>query len=92
MKAALKAAKARGVRLGRHGGEVLAPKYHEEAIQRAKELAPIIRELRGYSLSRIAAELNKRKVTTPRGGRWDFSNSKSLKVMDITILIPYFLP
>jgi hypothetical protein len=42
--------------LGRHGAEVLAPKYHEEAIQRAKELAPIIRELRGYSLSRIAAE------------------------------------
>ena len=46
-KAALKAAKA--------------PKYHEEAKQRAKELAPIIRELKGYSLSRIAAELNNGK-------------------------------
>ena len=77
-KAALKAAKARGVRLGRHGAEVLAPKYHAEAIQRAKQLAPIIRELRGYSLSRIAAELNKRKVTTPRGGRWDHSSVRNV--------------
>ena len=77
-KAALKAAKARGVKLGRHGAEVLAPKYHEEAKQRAKELAPIIRELRGYSLSRIAAELNKRKVTTPRGGRWDHSSVRNV--------------
>src|SRR6478752_2857857 len=67
-KAALKAAKARGVRLGRHGAEVLAPKFHEEAVQRAKELEPIIRELKGYSLSRIAAELNRRKITTPAGG------------------------
>ena len=77
-KAALKAAKARGVRLGRYGAEVLAPKYHEEAIQRAKELAPIIRELRGYSLSQIAGELNKRKVTTPRGGRWDHSSVRNI--------------
>jgi hypothetical protein len=32
-KAALKAAKARGVKLGRYGAEVLAPKYHEEAVR-----------------------------------------------------------
>jgi hypothetical protein len=37
-KAALKAAKARGMNLGRHGADVLAPQYHEEARQRAKEL------------------------------------------------------
>src|SRR5262245_2719584 len=37
-KAALKAAKARGVKLGRHGAEVLAPKYRKEARQRAKQL------------------------------------------------------
>jgi DNA invertase Pin-like site-specific DNA recombinase len=30
-KAALKAAKARGVKLGRHGAEVLAPRYRQEA-------------------------------------------------------------
>jgi DNA invertase Pin-like site-specific DNA recombinase len=46
-KAALKAAKARGVRLGRHGAEVLAPQYRAEAHQRAQELQPIIAERRG---------------------------------------------
>ena len=39
-KAALKAAKARGVRLGRRGAEVLAPKFKEEARLRAKQLSP----------------------------------------------------
>ena len=71
-KAALKAAKARGVTLGRHGAEVLAPKYRNEAHQRAKQLEPIIRELqgKGYSMRRIATELNKQNVKTPRGGEW----------------------
>ena len=41
-KAALKAAKARGVRLSRHGAEVLAPKFKAEARQRAMELDPVI--------------------------------------------------
>ena len=45
-KAALKAAKARGVRLGRHGAEVLAPQYRAEAHQRAKKLQPIITGLK----------------------------------------------
>ena len=71
-KAALKAAKARGVKLGRHGAEVLAAKYQEEARQRAKGLEPFIREMQGqgYSMRRMAAELTKRKVKTPRGGAW----------------------
>jgi DNA invertase Pin-like site-specific DNA recombinase len=43
-KAALKA--ARGVRLGRHGREVLAPKFKEEARRRAMELKPVITELK----------------------------------------------
>jgi DNA invertase Pin-like site-specific DNA recombinase len=77
-KAALKAAKARGVKLGRYGAEVLAPKYHEEAVRRAKELEPLIRELRGYSLNQIAGELNRRKVKTPRGGRWDHSSVRNV--------------
>jgi DNA invertase Pin-like site-specific DNA recombinase len=79
-KAALKAAKAKGVQLGRHGAEVLAPKYREEARQRAKELEPIIRELqgKGYSRNRIAMELNKRKVATPRGGCWDHSSVRNV--------------
>jgi DNA invertase Pin-like site-specific DNA recombinase len=79
-KAALKAAKARGVRLGRHGAEVLAPKYQKEAHERAKELEPIIRELqeKGYSRNRIAAELNRRKVPTPRHGQWDHSSVRNV--------------
>lgn len=40
--AALKAAKARGVRLGGHGAEVLAPQHRQEAHQRAMELEPVI--------------------------------------------------
>ena len=40
-KAALAAAKARGVRLGAHGAEKLAPEYRAEAHDRAKQLEPI---------------------------------------------------
>ena len=39
-KAALKAAKARGVRLGRHGAEVLASQYRDEACRGLKNLSP----------------------------------------------------
>lgn len=71
-KAALKAAKARGVQLGRHGAEVLAAKYRDEARQRAMQLEPVMREMqgKGYSMRRMATELTKRKVKTPRGGEW----------------------
>jgi DNA invertase Pin-like site-specific DNA recombinase len=79
-KAALAAAKARGKRLGRHGAEVLAPRLREEARQRAKKLEPLMRELqeKGFSQNRIAAELNKRKVPTPRRGRWDHSSVRNV--------------
>jgi len=79
-KGALKAAKARGVKLGRHGAEVLAPKFKEEALQRAMELEPLLTELKGQglSLAKIAAELNKRKVPTPRCGRWDHSSVRNV--------------
>ena len=79
-KAALKAAKARGVKLGRHGAEVLAPQYREEARKRAKALKPIITELQGegLSLAKMAGELNKRKVPTPRGGKWDHSSVRNV--------------
>ena len=71
-KAALAAAKQRGVRLGSYGADALAPKYRAEARARAKQYAPIIRELQrdGYSMRGIANELTKRKVQTPRGGSW----------------------
>jgi DNA invertase Pin-like site-specific DNA recombinase len=71
-KVALQAAKQRGVRLGRTGAEILAPKYHAEAVDRAKQLEPVIREMQneGYSMRRMATELTNRKVKTPRGGDW----------------------
>jgi hypothetical protein len=73
-KAALKAAKARGVRLGRHGAEVLAPKFKEEARPRAMELEPVITELKGkgLSLAKIAGELRWRRPVEASGitRRW----------------------
>jgi DNA invertase Pin-like site-specific DNA recombinase len=71
-KAGLAAAQRRGVRLGRTGAEVLAPRYRAEAFDRARQLAPVIRDLQqqGLSMRAIAAELAKRKMPTPRGGAW----------------------
>jgi DNA invertase Pin-like site-specific DNA recombinase len=71
-KAALQAAKRRGVKLGRTGAELLAPRFKAEAQARADELAPLIRELQaeGYSLREIADELTKRNVPTQRSGKW----------------------
>jgi Recombinase len=71
---------AYGVKLGRHGAEVLAPRYREEALKRAEQLEPTITELKGngFSLAKIAAELNKRKIATPRGGQWDHSSVRNV--------------
>lgn len=70
-KVALQAAKQRGVKLGTAGAK-RAQLYHAQAVERAKQLEPVIREMqgKGYSMRRIAIELTKRKVTTPRGGAW----------------------
>jgi DNA invertase Pin-like site-specific DNA recombinase len=71
-RAALQAAKSRGVRLGRNGAERLAPANKALAVERAKKLHPVLTDLiaSGASLRQIAAELTKRGVGTPRGGRW----------------------
>ena len=71
-KAAFQAAKARGVRLGRNGAERLAPANEAAAIERAKKLHPVLADLiaSGASLRQIGAELTKRGIGTPRGGRW----------------------
>jgi DNA invertase Pin-like site-specific DNA recombinase len=70
-KAALAAAKRRGRKLGTYG-RVLAARNHAEAVARANQLGPVIREMQsqGYKLLDMAAELNKRKIATPRGGEW----------------------
>jgi hypothetical protein len=45
-KAALQAAKARGIRLGRNGADRLAPANRADAIERARQLAPVLSELK----------------------------------------------
>jgi DNA invertase Pin-like site-specific DNA recombinase len=70
-KAALAAAKQRGVRLGVTGVE-RAKRFKAEAQARADELSPIVRDLKKQDLSlrAIAAELTTRRLPTPRGGAW----------------------
>lgn len=77
-KAALEAAKARGVRLGspvgfqgkvyREGGRAA----REQARTFAETLAPTLEEMRGrgLSLSAMARELEAMGARTPRGGAW----------------------
>jgi len=82
-KAALAAAKARGVKLGGYRGgpvpdirqyqQAGAAAAHDKAEQFARTMRPIIEELQaaGFtSLRQIAAELNRREVPTARGGEW----------------------
>jgi DNA invertase Pin-like site-specific DNA recombinase len=82
-KAALAAAKRRGVRLGtpanltdkarRQGTAASAGVRSAKAAQRAQDLAPIIADLRrdgAASLRDVAAGLNGQGWTTPRGGEW----------------------
>jgi DNA invertase Pin-like site-specific DNA recombinase len=65
---ALQAPKARGVKLG--GRNAQSDRNAAEADQRAEQLRPILMELAGLSANRVAAELNKRGVATPKGGQW----------------------
>jgi DNA invertase Pin-like site-specific DNA recombinase len=81
-KAALAAAKARGVKLGNPKGAAhIAGRYQKEAVaavkagadERAKGLASTIAGIRAAgvtSANAIAAELNRQEIATPRGGKW----------------------
>lgn len=85
-KAALAAAKARGVKLGgkranagdvrqyaAKGAAASTAKRAEKANLHAANLATTIRELEvggAVTLAALAAALNQRQVATPRGGRW----------------------
>jgi DNA invertase Pin-like site-specific DNA recombinase len=84
--AALAAAKARGVALGGRRGdmsrmEAMAAKgtkasAEARSMRRAKrneDLLPVIADIQAsgaHSLRQIARELNKRSITTARGGEW----------------------
>jgi DNA invertase Pin-like site-specific DNA recombinase len=80
-KAALAAAKARGIRLGKpenlkrqdEGQRQGRARRTEIATKRVVDLAPIIAEARASgasSLRQIAAELNERGIPAARGGAW----------------------
>lgn len=84
-KAALAAAKARGVQLG--GPNIAeARKRAMAAVKRIADanmanVLPIVREIQkagGVSLHQIADALNARGVSTPRGGRWHAKSVSNL--------------
>lgn len=90
-KAALAAAKARGVKLGwaadgRKGDLEAATKSSIEirvaaADRRAEQVLPVIRELRsqGLPLARVAETLNARGIPTARaGGKWHVSSVRNM--------------
>lgn len=76
-RAALAAAKARGVKLGGHKGYVpdaalATAQRRQQADTFAARVAPLITEMRdnGASLNAIARSLAEQGVVTPRGGAW----------------------
>jgi DNA invertase Pin-like site-specific DNA recombinase len=70
-KAALAAAKARGVVLGRYGREVLSKQNRAQAVELARQLAPVLTELRGHlTFEEMARVMNERGIPTARGRRW----------------------
>jgi DNA invertase Pin-like site-specific DNA recombinase len=66
-RAGLQAARRRGVKLG---STTIGRENKRAADQRAKTLRPILKSMEGQSARGIAAELNRRKIATPRGLRW----------------------
>jgi DNA invertase Pin-like site-specific DNA recombinase len=72
-KAALAAAKVRGVELGRYGRNVLSKRNWADAAARARELRPLFIDFSAAgipSTREIAAELNRPGVKTSRGKAW----------------------
>ncbi len=70
-KNALKAAKERGVKLGRYGAEVLAPQNRSLGMANITRYRNILEQLRaeGYTTTRAVCEqLNLRQIPTAKGG------------------------
>jgi DNA invertase Pin-like site-specific DNA recombinase len=67
-KAALKAAKERGVVLG--GMTAKSLEFQREAKERAEQLRHIFAELGDLSARKLAETLNARGISTPEGGKW----------------------
>jgi DNA invertase Pin-like site-specific DNA recombinase len=66
-KAAMAAAKARGVKLG---SPTIAAANRQAADAHAESLRAIVEPIKHLSVRRIAAELDRRGIETSRGGRW----------------------
>ncbi|WP_299912788.1 recombinase family protein [uncultured Paracoccus sp.] len=93
-KAALAAAKARGVSLGwampsRRDEQRSASRKGVQATTRAADthasnILPMVRQIAdsGASLHQIAAELNRRGINTARGGKWYATTVRNLMVRD----------
>jgi hypothetical protein len=89
IKAALAAAKARGVRLGNPKGTKVngadtgrargTATNVANAHAFAERMAPVIAELAGMSANAAAAELDRRGYATPRGGKWSAQAVLNLK-------------
>jgi len=81
-KEALAAAKRRGVDIGATG-RVLAAHHKAEAVERAKQYAPVIAELRTQGFTKVRQirdELNRRFVPSPGGAKWHLLNThKTIK-------------
>ncbi|WP_227339899.1 recombinase family protein [Sphingopyxis sp. P8] len=91
-RAALQAAKARGVKLGnpngaaalrraQRGNRAAVARVRHDADQFAIDLQPIITDIQAKgatSLAAIAGELNARHIQTRRGGQWHASSVRNL--------------
>jgi DNA invertase Pin-like site-specific DNA recombinase len=89
-KAALAAAKARGVRLGwsnpkrafeqRQAANQGAAVNRARALTHAENVLPVIKQIRagGASLRQMAAELNARGIKTARGGKWHATTVRNI--------------
>ena len=67
-RAALRAAKARGVVLGGMTSKSL--EYQRQARERAERLRDVFTELNDLSARKTAEVLNERGIPTPEGGKW----------------------
>jgi DNA invertase Pin-like site-specific DNA recombinase len=69
--AALAAAKARGVVLGRYGREVLSKQNRAKAVELALQLASVLNEPGGHlTFEKMARVMNERGIPSARGKRW----------------------